>query len=66
MLKKKGVLSFAISAIRSLTRSLQLSRFHFSTEGTLYTHTYTHTDIATYGKNRPRGRFLEKPFVLPS
>ena len=44
-LPKKGVLSFAIVAVRSLIRSLQISRFRNP----------THTDIATYGHmDKPR------------
>ena len=53
----KGVLSFAILAIRSWTRGLQLSRFRLRMEGTT-THPQE-TDIATYRLNRPMGRFSE-------
>ena len=38
--------------------SLQLSWFWSLTEGTF--HTYRHTDITTYRKNRPRGQFFGK------
>ena len=47
LLPKMGILSFAILAIRSLTRSLQLSRFRLSVEGTfLYGHVDSLTELA--------------------
>ena len=53
-LQKKGVLSFPILAIRSLTRNLQLFRLWLSKEGT-YIFLNTHTDIAYTRLNPPRG-----------
>ena len=49
---KKNFLSFAILAIRSLSRSLQSTRIQSPTEGT-----DTSTDIATYRLNWPSDRF---------
>ena len=52
---KMGVLSFAILAICSLTRSLELSRLWSPTEGTLHITHSTHIRQTS----RPRGRISD-------
>ena len=65
-LPKKRVLCFAVLQVRSLTRSLQLSRFQSPTEGTAYPLIHTSADIATNRLNQALGADSVQiyPFVI--
>ena len=65
-LPKKRVLCFAVLEVRSLTRSLQLSRFRSPTEWTAYPLIHTSADIATNRLNQALGADSVQiyPFVI--